>query len=1311
MRILKSILIVVFLLLLAAPLNAVYVWDGQGGYSDYNFSSDINWDPDGAPPVAINDSIIFGTSGGSVALNDMGTITGVQSISFNGNINTVANGSFSLESGATIGGTGSGSKSLYSNIYTNGPGGVEFNSNTFNLTLGGVREGAVAGGTLTMSSSRILTLLGSGTYTGGTIINGGTVRFNNTSSFGTGPITISGGNGAIQAINPILTLSNNISVENTRTLTVSGTNNMALSGDITGAGALTKDGTGTLTLSGTNTYTGTTTISNGTLAVADGSAIADTRAVSLANVASANFELLDSETIGSLAGGGSTGGNVDLNANTLTVGDASSTTYAGTISGTGTLAKQGAGALTLSGNNTYSGGTTMSAGSITLGNNNALGTGMLSITSNSALQSNDDSRSVSNAISINNGSVLSVFGTNNLALTGDISGDGRLRKTDSGSLTLTGANNYTGVTYFFGGKIILGNDSALGTNTLLITGNGEIQSDDDSRSLANAVFLFSSQTLTVTGSDNLALGGTISGSGTLNKSGSGALTLSGTNPFSGGTTLNDGTIILGSDTALGTGTLTLSGDGIIMSNDDSRSVGNNINTSGNALTVSGSNNLELSGAISGNGSLTKSGSSVLTLSGNNSYTAGTIITAGTLIGNTTSLQDAITNNAAVVFDQDTAGTYSGIMSGTGTLTKLGTGNVTLSGTNSYSGGTTVSAGTLTGNTTSLQGDITNNAAVIFDQTINSTYSGIISGTGTLTKSGSGILTLSGNNTFTGTTTLSAGTLNLSGQVCGDILVNGGTLMGAGTINNGSSLTLNSGGLLTPGNSIDTLTITGDFVLDNGSTLEIEVEKDALDNLDSDLLDVSGSATLESGSIINVTDLTPTDRFIGTGDIFTIITTGGGVSDNGASITSASATLGFDGSVSGDDYILTATRNAFGASSVGNNNTALLQAIDMDMGSAGGDYVDIINVLSTLDASALNTAAEQLSPLSHANLGGFNAGLLHDMGSDMGGYLVARRNNTEHNAKFAALRNSDLLLADASKNPDTLAYVISETERRRVTQEGTEKQTNSFFRPFGVFFSQDSSPTYVGFQAQAVGAQFGADQVFGTNWIIGIGGAYSHSCLDFDEGFGDADIDSFRIGPYATYFVDRFYVDSSVSLGYHLNNTRREIGAGINRTAEAHYDAYDLSAYVGGGYEFNVRQWILSPTISAQYICYRNESFKESGAGAAGLNVSKRTQESLLSRFGIRLYTVTMVDTMKLAPEFFVGYAHEFMDEEDISARFAGGVTKFSADVDSNRDDSVYFGAGLSGLLNENTSAFIRYEGEAYGGSRSSAIKVGMTIRF
>src|SRR4029077_7999527 len=110
-------------------------------------------------------------------------------------------------------------------------------------------------------------------------------------------------------------------------------------------------------------------------------------------------------------------------------------------------------------------------------------------------------------------------------------------------------------------------------------------------------------------------------------------------------------------------------------------------------------NTALAAAISGTGSFVKQGAGTLILTGANSYSGGTAVSGGVLQGDTTSLQGNITNNAAVVFDQATLGTYAGAMSGSGSLTKQNTGTLILTGANTYSGGTTVSAGTLQGDTT------------------------------------------------------------------------------------------------------------------------------------------------------------------------------------------------------------------------------------------------------------------------------------------------------------------------------------------------------------------------------------------------------------------------------------------------------------------------------------------------------------------------------------------------------------------------------------------------------------------------------------
>ncbi len=725
------------------------------------------------------------------------------------------------------------------------------------------------------------------------------------------------------------------------------------------------------------------------------------------------------------------------------------------------------------------------------------------------------------------------------------------------------------------------------------------------------------------------------------------------------------------------------------------------------IVFNGTDDLTIGGIISGTGGITQSGTGNVTLSGANTYSGGTTVSAGTLTGTTTSLQGNITDNAALVFDQATDGTYAGVISGTGTLTKSGTGNVTLSGANTYSGGTTVSAGTLTGTTTSLQGNITDNAALVFDQATDGTYSGVISGTGTLTKTGTGTLTLSGANTYTGLTTLSAGTLDLGGQVSGDLTVNGGLLMGTGTVAGGGTLTLNNGASFAPGNSIGTLTVSGDYVQNAGSTLEVEIFKDAGGVLSNDQVNVTGTATLAAGSTIEVTDLTPPDRFIATGDTFDIITTTGGVTDNGATITSLSASLSFTSSIVGNDFILTALRSQFGSNAVGTNNAAVLGAVDGDLGSAAGDFLTVVNELSALSAGALNNAAEELLPLPHASTAAFTTTLSTNVSASTASYLNRRRQGALHIARYGAPQGHESLLAQASGAQPRTARDV-----RAIRPEVSDQTKNFYVQPFGMYYEQDSTSQFTGFSASSAGMSFGIDNIVDDRWVVGVGGAYMHTWMNFDGSAGDGEIDSFRVGPYVSYFEDDFYIDAMLGFGYHLNKTERDVNfGGINRTAKADYDAYDFSAYLGTGYDFDLQHWTLTPTASLQYTNLHAQSFRESGAGAAGLDVDAYSQDSLVSRVGLRLHTLTQWDSVWVAPELFAGYAHEFMDEENMRSRLLGGTTKFTTDVDNDRKDSFYLGGALSATLTQNTSAFIRYESEFYSGNDSHAVSGGVTFLF
>jgi outer membrane autotransporter protein len=157
-------------------------------------------------------------------------------------------------------------------------------------------------------------------------------------------------------------------------------------------------------------------------------------------------------------------------------------------------------------------------------------------------------------------------------------------------------------------------------------------------------------------------------------------------------------------------------------------------------------------------------------------------------------------------------TISGVISGNSALSKTGNKTLTLTGGNTYRGGTTVTAGTLAGTTEGLKGAIVNNAVVNFNQSFNGTYAGAMSGTGSLTKSGSGIVLLSGNNTYSGGATINSGVL-AAAVVSGNLVTLNSNAFGTGSVN------INSGGaILVPSTTLggSRLALGGDLTLNNGT---------------------------------------------------------------------------------------------------------------------------------------------------------------------------------------------------------------------------------------------------------------------------------------------------------------------------------------------------------------------------------------------------------------------------------------------------------------------------------------------------------------
>ncbi|MHC4430112.1 MAG: autotransporter outer membrane beta-barrel domain-containing protein, partial [Planctomycetota bacterium] len=207
-----------------------------------------------------------------------------------------------------------------------------------------------------------------------------------------------------------------------------------------------------------------------------------------------------------------------------------------------------------------------------------------------------------------------------------------------------------------------------------------------------------------------------------------------------------------------------------------------------------------------------------------------------------------------------------------------------------------------------------------------------------------------------------------------------------------------------------------------------------------------------------------------------------------------------------------------------------------------------------------------------------------------------------------------------------------------------------------------------------------------------------------------DDETLRGGPYVSWTSGNFYVDGSVTFGYHFYDGSRNIPA-LDRIADSDFDGYDITGYVGAGYHYEIaRDLFVTPIASMQYSYFDFDGFTETGAGGANLNVDSRTVDSLRSRLGANI-SLKLDWDVDIVPYFFVGWEHEFMDDEDVAARFAPGSSPFLIDTGNPAKDSVFVGGGANVLLKHNVSAFIRYEGSFSDDSDVSGIAGGISIAF
>ena len=635
----------------SAPASA-QVWKGTTS-NDWTVGS--NWStgtaPSGTATVTINTNspnpAVLGVSGAATATIgnlQMGTVTGTSAL-------TIQNGS-TLSSSVTTGTnfigqagnstvTVTGAGSSWSTSAATLIGSNTGSTGTLNIANGAnVSLGSMTFGAASVSTTGTLNITGGGTLTSGNVsmLGSATTSTANISGAGSlwnvgGFLTVGRGQGGVGPGSGTLNVSNGGVVTTTGIVTIGGNN-------------LSGTGTGTATVTGTGSQLNTSGALNigafgkGTLTVSNGAA-ATANTVTMTSIA-ASTATLNLSSGGALATGALTGGPGTVQANFDGGTLRASASNAAFVSGfTGTALNIASGGLTLdtAGFNVTAASPFSGTGALTkIGTGTAVFTGDSAYTggttiSAGTLQLGNGGTSGSITGNVTNNGTLTFDRSDNYTFAGLISGSGSLDQAGSGSTILTAAGNSVGTTRIDAGILQVNNNSLTSTGGITINAGTLQNAGGSSTTVTPTITMNAGSTLTIGGGTVQAGGGTQ----TLFTGGTGGATIN----ITGGTLFGNGTLggggnVVNLNGSLNTGAATLnlgSGNDTFLLTGFATIVGAGVDGGGgtNALQVNNNFSRTLDGAsVTHFQTLSKSGTGTLTLTGSHSYSAGTTISAGTL---------------------------------------------------------------------------------------------------------------------------------------------------------------------------------------------------------------------------------------------------------------------------------------------------------------------------------------------------------------------------------------------------------------------------------------------------------------------------------------------------------------------------------------------------------------------------------------------------------------------------------------------------------------------------------------------------------
>ena len=823
-----------------------------------------------------------------------------------------------------------------------------------------------------------------------------------------------------------------------------------------------------------------------------------------------------------------------------------------------------------------------------------------------------------------------------------------------------------------------------------------------------------SQTITFSDvlGDEAGNGGSAANKASLTLNGSGTLLLSNANKYAGTTTVTSGSLTANNNAALGTSTLAFNGGTLQQTSGGTISLSNPVTVSSNNGTIGGSNNITLSGNGTLTGSLTSSNSAITTIGGvmnstgsyvnsagttifngtsAHTYSGGTSITGGTLQTNTASVMPAtgaVSVGASGTFNLNGYNQTIGDLSGSGDI-NLGTGTLTL--------GTSTASTTFSG---------------IFANT-----------GGSLIKQGSGNLILTGANTYAGTTTVTSGRLSVNGSIQSPVTVGvSGTLGGSGTVigtvtNNGTVSPGNSIGTLTiNGNYNPSATATTSIEINpQGQCSVLNISGSAnlngFLNINADAGNYSPNVTyqfLNAGTIHG--DFGGFTSMVGpyrvgvapAGDspgIFEISFT---INPIATQLTSAPATAS-----SLAQYLDSLPTPAVG-SDLGDNvigpisnllsGSALNQALNSISPARTASSVPITQSTSTLVNGIIGA---RLSFLRNSTAGNRPSHFADKSFTNPLGYLnLVTGKPTRTQLQDFSMTESGLL-ANAKDHIQPLMQL---------------KQTGLWVYGFGNRESLKDTDTNTGFKAKTGGYTLGLDHAF-KDFILGAGLGKAVSLVHLNEASGSNRLDNTFINFYGSYAPNNWYLDASLTTGRVCYETNQVISfLTLNRTAVGKHYGFQFTPHLGAGYEFKLPLAHLTPFINLDYSSVYEQGYQTIGADSLNQSIANTRSALLRAEYGIKLSKTRRFChcsfTGKVIPSLNLSWINKrVIKQGNLTSNFVGQPGSFT--IDGYNQNSKHIAPGLGLAFHYDNGGFISTQlnsemGQGYR-NYEATLKVGLVF--